>query len=122
MGELGTERQDRRGKEWRKLEQALFSIGVKPWEPWEQMTLREALFMHDAHVLDSWDHTAMVASNVYNVSVTVSNANGGKAKARSMTYFHPYRRNQRSGMRVNADNIQTLRQLFGAFVGGRKRG
>ena len=96
-------------------------MGIKPWDPWENLTLKEALLYHDAKVLESWDHTALIASNVYNVAVTVANANGSKAKARSMEHFHPYRATTRRGLVINQDNFQLLRQVFGAVYGRRRR-
>lgn len=83
------------------------------------MTLKEALLLHDAHVLETWDHTAMIASTTYNVGVTVANSNGSKAKARGMTYFHPYRSNTERGLKITPDNFQLLRTLFASVRGKR---
>jgi hypothetical protein len=86
------------------------------------LTLKELLYIHDSHLLNSWDQTAIIVSTVYNLTVTVSNALGGKrSKPKSMFDLHPYRDpNQKpSTKKINTQNFGVLRDIANSMLLGK---
>lgn len=77
------------------------------------MTFRQLVIRYDAIVVSQWDHTAMIASQVYNVGVIVMWAlsKHSKAKPKTPTDFNPLRKKKPKGMKVGGANITDLKMF-----------
>ncbi len=95
-------------------------IGVLKWTPaeWGPLTLRELTIAHDAAVLEKWDHTALTASLIHNLSIIVISAVSKKANAKpkSLMDYHPYRQKEQQGLKLTPDNIGVLKQVAQGVV------
>lgn len=76
------------------------------------MSLKDLILMHDAYLLDRWDGPAIVASQVYNLTIVVLRIlSKSGAKSRSFEDFHPYRAKEKRGLKINKSNFHLLRQV-----------
>jgi hypothetical protein len=84
------------------------------------LSLKDLLVAYDSKLLTDWDHTSVVYSGIYNLTVVVLNAvSKCKAKPKSSIAFHPYREKPQTGMKVDSKGIKTLKLLGFAMIGGR---
>lgn len=76
------------------------------------MTLKEVTLYYDIHLLETWDHTAHVTSMIHNLIVVTVNLHS-KRKMKPVPYgnFHPFRKKQRKGLRITAENIDVLHTI-----------
>jgi hypothetical protein len=91
------------------------------WAAWRDCTLRELVVAYDAHQLDKWDQTALVACLVSNLTTTVGNlaSKRGRRKPRQLTDFHPFRAARSAGTRITKSTFGVLRMIGDAI---RRRG
>lgn len=87
------------------------------WTPsyTDSRTLRELVISYDTVVFDQWNHTAVLAAQIYNLSVLVVNMTGkSKVKPRTPDHFHPFMETKIKGAKITKENFSLLRLFAGA--------
>lgn len=72
--------------------------------------------MEDAWLVDRWDHTAVLATSIHNLTTLVANALSKGSRAKPVTFddVHPFRKAKPKGVRLTARNFQLLKKLAAA--------
>lgn len=97
------------------------AVGLKPKDAWK-LTFKELTYLFDGKLLADWDHTAMLAAKLYNLSMITLNVASGKNKFKPKGYldFHPYRKKPLTGLKITPKNMSVLRELVAvAWAGGK---
>lgn len=85
------------------------------------MTLRRLTRLYDYHLLETWNHTAVIACGLYNLQATLVNVNTEKGKRtikpKTPFDFHPYRYKapKPEGLKITKKNFTDLK-MFGNMV------
>lgn len=111
-GRKDAESDDPAGDSWRDVIGIIARCGLD-WNSALNMTLRDLLDYHEQQDSARWDHTAFIASLIYNLTTVVNNiANKKKLHPKPFVKFHPYRMTSSTvGMIITPDNIDCLKSL-----------
>lgn len=84
-----------------------------------RMNCRELVLMHDAYLLEVWDHTACIMSHLHGIYCIVAALGGSKSRIAPKSPFelHPYRKAAKSssGIKVTVDDIGALYAVANAL-------
>lgn len=84
------------------------------------MSLRRLIQYYDQRLLDAWDHTATVATMVYNLTAVVNNAvNKTKIHPIEISEANPYRKKKQRGLAITPENFHRLKGVVQAMHGRR---
>lgn len=83
-----------------------------------KLTLRALVVMYESAMVADWDHTALISVHLHNLSALVHNiaSKGKKIKPQTFEDMHPFRTAKPKGYKVNADNIDVLRELASGLM------
>lgn len=91
-------------------------VGWHPDTVWH-LTLRNLVIAYDSLIFDQWNHTAVVACQVYNLSVLVVNMMGkSKIQPRTPEHFHPFMEVKKRGLKITKDNFSILKVAANAMA------
>ncbi len=77
---------------------------------------------YEAKIYNEWNHTSQMSAQIYNISVLLANTFGKrKVQPRTPDHFHPFRKAQRSGLKIDKSNFQSLRVVANAMMKGKGR-
>ena len=71
------------------------------------LTLRELFWMAEGRSRDAWNRTSLLCALIAN-----AHRNPKKGSAFKPANFHPYAAKQKEGLRITADNITVLKDVF----------
>lgn len=94
------------------------AIARVPKSEWKGLTYRELCVIYQVTLLDKWNHTAVIACQIYNLQAIVINALGGKDRKlqiKNYTDFHPYLKSKHKGMKITRANITDLKLIGNAL-------
>jgi hypothetical protein len=99
----------------------LTTIGWHLNDCWD-LKLRDIVIAYHSVLLEKWDHTAAQLAMLHNIGIVILNTSGGKSKAKpkSMTDYHPFRRRTHKGMKITQKNFKMLRVLGNLICEGRR--
>jgi len=80
-------------------------------------TLKWLFAAYEYRLLEKWDHTSLIASQLHNIACLIISAAGGKkVQPKTPSHFHPYREKTRiAGMAIREDNFTDLKMLGNAL-------
>lgn len=93
---------------------------MTPSELWRPgFTLKELTVRYDTILLSEWDHTAILAAGIYNLTcVVVSALSKSKMRPRPPSYFNPVRPRKVEGLKITQENFSDLQMIGNLMMGG----
>lgn len=81
------------------------------------MTLREFTVYFESYMLEEWDRTAAIVTEIANLAVLLNNVNSEKkVKGKTFSQCHPFRKKSKDGTPISHRNFGVLRDIAKAVV------